>query len=146
MPLWQVAPPRGATAAGRATGCWPGVATGLGRGAAAGRAAAGLTGEGAGWADTDDERTKDAAMVVTMARKKGIGIIVTGSHQEETGIFTACEQDLRKPNCLIRPPIHRLQRGSAHLSRSSSKNEGGSPIGQTPTYPATNRRKRAWRI
>jgi hypothetical protein len=59
----------------------------LGRGAAAGRAGAGLTGEGAGWADTDDERTKEAAMVVTMARKKGIGIIVTGSHQEETGIF-----------------------------------------------------------
>jgi hypothetical protein len=49
-------------------------------------------------------------MVVTMARKKGIGIIVTGSHQEETGIFTACEQDLRKPNCLIRPHIHGLQR------------------------------------
>jgi hypothetical protein len=85
-------------------------------------------------------------MVVTMARKKGIGIIVTGSHQEETGIFTACEQDLRKPNRLIRSPIHGLQRGSAHLSRSSSKNEGGSPTGQTPTYPATNRRKRAWRI
>jgi hypothetical protein len=50
---------------------------------AAGLAGAGLTGAGAGWANTDDEMTREAAMVAILARiNEGIGINVTGSHQE----------------------------------------------------------------
>ena len=80
---------RGHCATGRATGCWPGVATGLGEARAAGLAGAGLTGAGAGWADTDDEMTREAAMVAIIARiDEGIGINVTGSHQEEPGFYS----------------------------------------------------------
>jgi hypothetical protein len=70
---------------------------------------------GAGWADTDDEMTREAAMVATAARiNEGVGINVTGSHEEETGICTACGQDLRKSNPLICPSIQR-QSGASPL-------------------------------
>jgi len=50
---------------------------------AAGLAGAGLTGAGAGWANTDDEITSEAAMVtITIRMEEGIGINVTGSDQE----------------------------------------------------------------